>query len=115
MESSGKREGVKIVQIETRYVQTDAMNFRDVVQSLTGKNSSTAWVGDGSKKLPLAASLKSDDEFQFHDHGSRDDDRSSKRDDSLSSKTLSKNTTTSFKDFDRLLYEFPRTEDLPWL
>ncbi|KAL2341125.1 hypothetical protein Fmac_009065 [Flemingia macrophylla] len=40
-----RRESPKIVQIETRYVQTDAVNFRDVVQSLTGKNSSTDWIG----------------------------------------------------------------------
>ncbi|TKY71967.1 Modulating plastid sigma factor [Spatholobus suberectus] len=41
-------EAPKIVQIETRYVQTDAVNFRDVVQSLTGKNSSTDWIGQNA-------------------------------------------------------------------
>ena len=66
---NNKREGVKIVQIETRYVETDAMNFRDVVQSLTGKNSSTDWVGSGgSNKVPRGNSVKTE-EFQFHDHG----------------------------------------------
>ncbi|KAK7412575.1 hypothetical protein VNO78_04044 [Psophocarpus tetragonolobus] len=35
----------KIVQIETRYVQTDSVNFKDVVQSLTGKNSSMDSMG----------------------------------------------------------------------
>ncbi|KAE9591386.1 hypothetical protein Lal_00038562 [Lupinus albus] len=45
--STGLRgdEAPKVVQIETRYVQTDAINFKDVVQSFTGKNSSTAWIG----------------------------------------------------------------------
>ncbi|KAG4960258.1 hypothetical protein AAZX31_13G200700 [Glycine max] len=42
-------EAPKIVQIETRYVQTDAANFRDVVQSLTGKNSSTDWIGQNAE------------------------------------------------------------------
>ncbi|CAL0334673.1 unnamed protein product [Lupinus luteus] len=47
MASSGGLHGAapKVVQIETRYVQTDAVNFKDVVQSFTGKNSSTAWIG----------------------------------------------------------------------
>lgn len=35
------REGVKIVIIDTEYIQTDANNFKFVVQKLTGKNSST--------------------------------------------------------------------------
>ncbi|QHO14541.1 uncharacterized protein DS421_10g287230 [Arachis hypogaea] len=55
-------EAPKIVQIETRYVETDAVNFRDVVQSLTGKNSSTDWIGSAShqpnqlhKQPPLIA------------------------------------------------------------
>ncbi|XP_028764878.1 VQ motif-containing protein 1-like [Neltuma alba] len=112
MGSSGKREGgVKIVQIETRYVETDAMNFRDVVQSLTGKNSSTAWVGSGSKAPH--ASVKSE-EFQLHNHDGRNN--SVKEAEASLSSMILKNTTTSFKDFDRLLYELPPcTEDLPWL
>ncbi|KAI9120311.1 hypothetical protein K1719_007344 [Acacia pycnantha] len=118
MESSeNKHDGVKIVQIETRYVQTDAMNFRDVVQSLTGKNSCTAWVGSGGfDKAARDNSVKSE-EFQCHDHGvARDHDQSNYNgeDASLSSMIL-KNTTTSYKDFDRLLYELPPAEDLQWL
>ncbi|KAF1868070.1 hypothetical protein Lal_00034032 [Lupinus albus] len=40
-------EAPKIVQIETLYVETDSINFKEVGQSLTGKYSSTAWVGNG--------------------------------------------------------------------
>ena len=44
-------EAPKIVQIETKYVKTDAVNFRDVVQSLTGKNSSTDWIGRNNNSI----------------------------------------------------------------
>ncbi|CAA2964493.1 Hypothetical predicted protein, partial [Olea europaea subsp. europaea] len=33
------REAVKVVIINTQYVETDAMSFKSVVQSLTGKDS----------------------------------------------------------------------------
>lgn len=119
---NNKREGVKIVQIETRYVETDAMNFRDVVQSLTGKNSSTDWVGSGgSNKVPRGNSVKTE-EFQFHDHGvvARGyDDRSNNnnkiQEDASSLSSMLLKNTTSFKDFDRLLYDLPSSEDLHWL
>ncbi|TKY59800.1 Modulating plastid sigma factor [Spatholobus suberectus] len=49
--------GPKIVHIETRYVETDAINFRDVVQRLTGKNSSTTnWVGNGASSSVASSS-----------------------------------------------------------
>ncbi|KAA8526684.1 hypothetical protein F0562_008113 [Nyssa sinensis] len=37
--SSGNREPIKVVIINTQYVETDAVNFRSVVQRLTGKDS----------------------------------------------------------------------------
>lgn len=41
MGGSGSRKGksVKVVLIETQYVETDAMSFKSVVQTLTGKDS----------------------------------------------------------------------------
>ncbi|XP_057949751.1 VQ motif-containing protein 10-like [Malania oleifera] len=38
----------KIVIINTRYVKTDPMSFKSVVQSFTGKDSCVAWVDDGT-------------------------------------------------------------------
>ncbi|XP_006360021.1 VQ motif-containing protein 10-like [Solanum tuberosum] len=35
------KEGVKIVIINTEYIQTDASSFKSVVQKFTGKNSSS--------------------------------------------------------------------------
>ncbi|QHN80800.1 hypothetical protein HN51_057340 [Arachis hypogaea] len=79
-------EAPKIVQIETRYVETDAVNFRDVVQSLTGKNSSTDWIGSASqpnqlhKQPPLIAAPTTN----------------------IQPQTIN-NSMPSFKDFDTLL------------
>ncbi|KAI4298274.1 hypothetical protein L6164_031852 [Bauhinia variegata] len=54
MTSTRKPQALKIVQIETRYIEIDAVNFRDVVQSLTGKDSTMDWVanhGSGAAKV----------------------------------------------------------------
>ncbi|KAL4598591.1 hypothetical protein ACB092_11G069700 [Castanea dentata] len=40
--SGCNREPVKVVIINTRYVETDAMTFKSVVQNLTGKDSTVA-------------------------------------------------------------------------
>lgn len=39
---TSKRNPVKIVIIDTHYVETDATSFKSVVQSLTGKDSDAA-------------------------------------------------------------------------
>ncbi|KAF4360199.1 hypothetical protein F8388_000068 [Cannabis sativa] len=38
---SPNRKGVRVVLIETQYVKTDMTTFKSVVQSLTGKDSTT--------------------------------------------------------------------------
>lgn len=40
--SGSNRKTVKVVLINTEYVETDAMNFKSVVQKLTGKDSVVA-------------------------------------------------------------------------
>ena len=40
--SGCNREPVKVVIINTHYVETDAMSFKSVVQKLTGKDSTVA-------------------------------------------------------------------------
>ncbi|KAK4259187.1 hypothetical protein QN277_005543 [Acacia crassicarpa] len=47
MKRGTSSDSVRIVQIDTHYVETDAVNFRAVVQSLTGKNSPAVWAGSG--------------------------------------------------------------------
>jgi len=100
--------GPKIVQIETRYVQTDAVNFRDVVQSLTGKNSSTDWIGRGTNvatAMAAAASEIKGGHVKVEDVAI----------DTTSTAKLMMNNM-SFKDFERLLEMPPlQMEEMLWL
>ncbi|KAF3449938.1 hypothetical protein FNV43_RR06017 [Rhamnella rubrinervis] len=111
--SSSNAEAVKVVLIDTQYVQTDATSFKSVVQSLTGKDSCVAWIEKGSftggakRKNKTAIQLSSSgiNVAGTVDGGLRD---------SNISKVLSKGM--SFKDLDRMMLELPSTEDLQyWL
>ncbi|PNX74326.1 hypothetical protein L195_g030244 [Trifolium pratense] len=51
---SNKKKAVKIVIITTKYVETDAMRFKSVVQKLTGKHSSDERGFDESIEAPKA-------------------------------------------------------------
>ncbi|OIW06267.1 hypothetical protein TanjilG_19705 [Lupinus angustifolius] len=107
----------KVVQIETRYVQTDAVNFKDVVQSFTGKNSSTAWIGQRNSNnnvdqlydVVMGSSLKIKGGTAVF---------TSKAEEVGTAATfpsmLMKNM--AFKDFDTLLLELPsmEMENMPW-
>ncbi|KAJ9153179.1 hypothetical protein P3X46_026646 [Hevea brasiliensis] len=46
--ASTSREQVKVVIIDTRYVVTDPLSFKSVVQNLTGKDSCISWVEESS-------------------------------------------------------------------
>ncbi|CAK8530901.1 unnamed protein product [Lathyrus sativus] len=102
------KSGPKIVQIETRYVQTDAVNFRDVVQSLTGKNSSTDWIGRGNNETAVTSEIKR---------------RNNKPEEEIIDATSTASTKLmmmskmSFKDFERLVLELPpiQMEEMLWL
>nr|XP_007149217.1 hypothetical protein PHAVU_005G051400g [Phaseolus vulgaris]ESW21211.1 hypothetical protein PHAVU_005G051400g [Phaseolus vulgaris] len=84
MASGGCSRGpVKVVIINTQYVETDATSFKSVVQKLTGKDSDTS--------EPQA-------ERKRHDKGGTER--------SFFMRDL------SFKDFDRLLREMPPLNDL---
>nr|KYP46842.1 hypothetical protein KK1_031545 [Cajanus cajan] len=107
-----RRESPKIVQIETRYVQTDAVNFRDVVQSLTGKNSSTDWIGRNSVAVAGASASEiarggvADETLKIvgaASHGTKET--------TLPSPMQMNNVDMSFQDFDGLM--FPPMEMMP--
>ena len=108
--TSRRHESLKIVQIETRYIETEAVNFKAVVQSLTGKDSSTAWVGNGSE---MAGSGKKE---QVSNGGvavkPKEDSRNCYYRDGVISSMFLK--SLSFKDFDRIFSENTSTEELPW-
>nr|KYP37986.1 hypothetical protein KK1_040796 [Cajanus cajan] len=88
--------GPRIVHIETRYVETDAINFRDVVQRLTGKNSSTT----------NSVGIASYDGVGAKPH----EDNTDGQKNCVTSSMLLMNV--SFKDFDRLLSDLPPMEEL---
>lgn len=107
--------GPKIVHIETRYVETDAIHFRDVVQHLTGKNSSTTnWVGNGASFSSVACSSDYNKRgianggvmsAKPHEDSTTDDKKNS-----VASSMLLMNV--SFKDFEGLLSDMPSMEEL---
>ncbi|KAL4280725.1 hypothetical protein GQ457_03G035500 [Hibiscus cannabinus] len=41
-------EDVKVVLIDTQYVETDPLSFKSVVQKLTGKDCCVAWIEESS-------------------------------------------------------------------
>ncbi|GMP73582.1 hypothetical protein CsSME_00031295 [Camellia sinensis var. sinensis] len=95
MAVSSTHAPVKVVYINTQYVETDQLSFKSVVQSLTGKNSAVASVEDSS----FAAQKRKN----CIGSGGKGDGVS----------ILSKDLRTV--DFDRLLFELPSMEDLKWL
>jgi hypothetical protein len=99
--------GPKIVQIETRYVQTDAGNFRNVVQSLTGKNSSTDWIGRGTYGAATVAEVKG---------GNIKADEVVIGASSTTSNKMMMMSNMSFKEFESLLFELPpiQMEEMLW-
>lgn len=127
-------EAPKIVQIETRYVETDAVNFRDVVQSLTGMNSSTDWIGRNytytNAAAAAAAAATSSSTVAAGGGGiavakPADQEQAGAANDLLlppssnNSMPPMNNNMMSFKDFNErlLLLELPpiQIEEMPWL
>ncbi|OIW20809.1 hypothetical protein TanjilG_23190 [Lupinus angustifolius] len=108
--STGLRgEAPKVVQIETRYVQTDAINFKEVVQSFTGKNSSTAWIGqknDADQSYDVVVARNSEIKGGTSVTVAKPEDGAASM--------LMNNI--SFKDFDNLFLELPPMdiEARPW-
>ncbi|KAG6397878.1 hypothetical protein SASPL_139328 [Salvia splendens] len=79
----GERSGVKVVIINTEYVETDAVSFKSVVQRLTGKDATVAESRPGNEAAATG----------FW-------------------KAPGLDKMMSFKDFDRMLKELPPLEEL---
>ncbi|KAK7359480.1 hypothetical protein VNO77_01440 [Canavalia gladiata] len=113
--------GPKIVHIETRYVETDAINFRDVVQRLTGKNSSsTNWVPNADAAAAASSSLVAPSDHnkvgtaQHHGVSAKpQEDATATTDNGKKNSVLSSMLlmNMSFEDFDGLLSDFPSMEE----
>lgn len=116
--------GPKIVQIETRYVQTDADNFKDVVQSFTGKNSSTDWIMEG-RFANIAAAAAAGGEARGSTTAVKPEElEASKTNHGANETSLVLpsmqiiNNNMFVGDLDRLLLELPpieMEETIPWL
>ncbi|CAK9167861.1 unnamed protein product [Ilex paraguariensis] len=93
---SSDREPVKVVIINTRYVETDQLSFKSVVQSLTGKDSGVActvekpFVGQRKRKCGGGSGAGAGAGLRLCKEA-------------------------SFKDLERSLLELPPMEDLPSL
>ena len=104
--ASSTREAVKVVVINTRYVETDPTSFKSVVQSLTGKDSCVAWIEKSSydaekRKSSVAVVKRSVHDSNIGGCGN------------TSVPMLLKGM--SFKDFHNLMLEMPPMEKLPWV
>ncbi|KAK0580232.1 hypothetical protein LWI29_038358 [Acer saccharum] len=103
--SSNKREAVKVVLMDTQYVQVDSTSFKSVVQKLTGKDSCVAWIKESSSsEAKNTRSSVEDHKLDLNQDLHR----------SVSKIELSKGGM-SFKDLDRLMLEASPPEELQWL
>ncbi|XWS10780.1 hypothetical protein CRYUN_Cryun38cG0027200 [Craigia yunnanensis] len=91
------REPMKIVIINTKYVETDATSFKSVVQELTGKDSRV------TRSRFYQEHINKKEEGIPSGVGS-----TSRSGDSILIKNL------SFEEFERLLKEMPPVDDLLW-
>ncbi|XP_060189220.1 VQ motif-containing protein 10-like [Lycium barbarum] len=103
MSSAAKnvRVPVKIVIINTQYIETDASSFKSVVQRLTGKNSTVAV--EAAAALPPAATCGG-----CHVASNYWDDQNA----SGGATGPSLGRLKSFNDFDKLFKELPPLDDL---
>lgn len=114
--SSKKQEAVKVVLMDTQYVETDPVSFKSVVQKLTGKDSSVAWIKE-SKSSSAADSRREVISVEVNKLEGEvvSDDNNNYNVSPVS--MLSKGV--SFKDLEvnRLIFdlEFPPPEELQWL
>ncbi|XP_023003955.1 VQ motif-containing protein 10 [Cucurbita maxima] len=95
---------VKVVFIEYHHIQTDVSNFKSVVQTLTGMNSTA---GGNTRKKPRV------DENIIDVRSARFEESTV----SCETDTTSSVQSTSFEDLDPLLLklELPSMEDLNWI
>ncbi|KAE8720012.1 hypothetical protein F3Y22_tig00109923pilonHSYRG00110 [Hibiscus syriacus] len=103
------RKDVKVVLIDTQYVETDPSSFKSVVQRLTGKDCCVSWIEESSfssRKTGtnnVAGKVAAEESYGSADVGGGFDHVS------MLTKGL------SFKDLDRLILEAPLLDELNWL
>ncbi|KAM5586532.1 VQ motif-containing protein 10 [Rosa sericea] len=121
---SGQGRGdrtVKVVIINTKYVETDAMSFKDVVQKLTGKDSRVAYEVQEPPPPPVTNNKCTSQFSNFRDQGLINGIRSSMTNSNSNPAGLMPRSNSSvmmrnisFKEFDRLFREMPPMEEYFW-
>ncbi|KAI4374663.1 hypothetical protein MLD38_012630 [Melastoma candidum] len=98
---SGGRDGIKVVLINTQYVETDPISFKSVVQKLTGKDSEVPGYPDPFYNRPASRTGGG--------KGTRVSGSGSKVGPTDATGILSP------EEFERLVKEMPTIEDLDYL
>ncbi|KAE8655331.1 hypothetical protein F3Y22_tig00117032pilonHSYRG00132 [Hibiscus syriacus] len=101
-------EDVKVVLINTQYVETDPQSFKSVVQNLTGKDCCVAWIEESS-----FSGLKADTKVNGKVAAERSWNAATPGVGSGGASMLTKGY--SFKDLDRMILEAPPVDELKWL
>ncbi|XP_018505386.1 VQ motif-containing protein 1-like [Pyrus x bretschneideri] len=110
MSSVGRSQSVKVVIINTKYVETDAMSFKDVVQRLTGKDSRVAY----EVQEPVTKSPKY---FLKEEINGRTSNNVMESSNTSTTSTMSRDNSSvlmrniSFKEFERMFREMPPVEE----
>ncbi|KAE8715342.1 Detected protein of unknown function [Hibiscus syriacus] len=101
---AARGEYVKVVLIDTQYVETDPHSFKSVVQKLTGKDCCVSWIGESSfsalKPQTKVAAERSWSTATPSIGGG-------------GASVLTKGY--SFKDLDTMILEAPPVDELKWL
>ncbi|OMO65698.1 VQ motif-containing protein [Corchorus olitorius] len=112
--ASRHQENVKVVLIDTQYVETDPHSFKSVVQKLTGKDSCVAWIDE--KSFGGNVGIKKQKKVAVHNPapnqrscGGAVVGSGGFRGGAMLTKGL------SFKDLDRMILEAPPVDELRWL
>ncbi|KAL3508871.1 hypothetical protein ACH5RR_028272 [Cinchona calisaya] len=99
--AAGYRDPVKVVIINTQYVETDAMSFKSVVQRLTGKDS----------KIEIDPSSNSNSFIHKDQQRHHRQQKTRFHQSSAASVNPEMSRGLSFKDLDKLLKELPPLDE----
>ncbi|XP_050368896.1 VQ motif-containing protein 10 [Argentina anserina] len=118
---SGQGRGdrtVKVTIINTKYVETDAVSFKDVVQKMTGKDSRVAYEVQEPPPAVVTSNKSTAQSGNVKDQGLTNGIRSSMTNgNSKPSGVIPRSNSSvmmrniSFKEFDRLFREMPPVEE----
>ncbi|PON53430.1 VQ motif containing protein [Trema orientale] len=96
----------KVVIINTQYVETDAVSFKDVVQKLTGKDSKVAEDGGDGERAKRRSDHKPESSTSCSSSSIHDEYGSSSGGNSVLTRDI------SFKEFERFLREMPPIDEM---